>query len=674
MNRNAIDYDRIAQASLPNRIALLEDSGPLDAADQFEVVRTVNGKRSVKRATAQRMATLITGVGFDVANVLDYVQAGDPDHDAALTRALATGLPVRIPYNEGATYNFSSTHTLDDNDEVYCDDGKANISVNTSGSLFTATNKTNVNLLNLHIDAGTHGTHIVILDGCTDCFIYNVDTRRAGSDGIHMINTNTRIVIERGHSDTCGAHGVYVADNATFCTVTRRKFTSNVGFGCIFTGAGTTGIGPSDCEFTYNHTLVNGIELLGVTYECLRIRVHGNHAEGTGDNGISITGSGCAITGNVCRANWHNGIAIYGSRNAVSGNTCTNNGQRFNSDASDWAGIQINNGFGGAAYDNAVGANVCYDDQASLTQGWGVHIAVNLYAAWVTSTVTAVRTYRFNGNNVYVSTSAGTTGASPPVHTSGSVSDGGVTWKWLFGLHTDAGAKGPCNNAVSGNSLFNSRIRDWRDESTNYNAVTQGVRSLGSTPVNVVSAYGGDVITRYDVTTPYVGMYIKPTGTTKDKTLWTPVQMRASGALSARWTGAAGLEGAQYWNTDRNRLEINAGSNLSAAWLDSLGKKDVNNNVTAAGSTITDATQLEYCDNAIQSASAGTGVKLPIITHVNQRMFVFNPSGGTPNIYPGNGSQSIDALSAGAAFTTAAGGKYEFIACSTGQWRSFKSA
>lgn len=47
---------------------------------------------------------------------------------------------------------------------------------------------------------------------------------------------------------------------------------------------------------------------------------------------------------------------------------------------------------------------------------------------WVTSTAFAAATYSFYNGNFYFTTAGGTTGATPPTHTSGSASDGTVTW------------------------------------------------------------------------------------------------------------------------------------------------------------------------------------------------------------------------------------------------------
>ena len=52
---------------------------------------------------------------------------------------------------------------------------------------------------------------------------------------------------------------------------------------------------------------------------------------------------------------------------------------------------------------------------------------------WEQGQVYAANTYTFNNGNYYFTTAGGTTGATAPTHTSGSVSDGGVTWDYYNG-------------------------------------------------------------------------------------------------------------------------------------------------------------------------------------------------------------------------------------------------
>lgn len=49
---------------------------------------------------------------------------------------------------------------------------------------------------------------------------------------------------------------------------------------------------------------------------------------------------------------------------------------------------------------------------------------------WTASTVFSAGTYCWYNGNSYYTASAGTTGTTPPTHTSGSVSDGGISWSY----------------------------------------------------------------------------------------------------------------------------------------------------------------------------------------------------------------------------------------------------
>lgn len=54
---------------------------------------------------------------------------------------------------------------------------------------------------------------------------------------------------------------------------------------------------------------------------------------------------------------------------------------------------------------------------------------------WTTGTAFAANAYCFYNGNYYQTSAGGTTGATPPTHTSGSVSDGGVTWTYYNGAY-----------------------------------------------------------------------------------------------------------------------------------------------------------------------------------------------------------------------------------------------
>ena len=71
-------------------------------------------------------------------------------------------------------------------------------------------------------------------------------------------------------------------------------------------------------------------------------------------------------------------------------------------------------------------------------------------ATWVTGTLYAANAYTFYNGNYYQTTGGGTSGGTPPTHTSGSASDGGVTWTYYSGSY-------PEFLADSDVSLFNEK-------------------------------------------------------------------------------------------------------------------------------------------------------------------------------------------------------------------------
>lgn len=56
---------------------------------------------------------------------------------------------------------------------------------------------------------------------------------------------------------------------------------------------------------------------------------------------------------------------------------------------------------------------------------------------WATGVLYAAGAYTFYNGNYYVTTAGGTTGSTAPTHTSGSASDGSVTWTYYNGPYLD---------------------------------------------------------------------------------------------------------------------------------------------------------------------------------------------------------------------------------------------
>lgn len=285
---------------------------------------------------------------------------------------------------------------------------------------------------------------------------------------------------------------IYLNGNAQNNRVVANKFSNSAAICVQMSGANVTGniVGWNDITASasfgifgdagMNHNLIignktvqNGVELIGLRYDCHNNRIIGNHAEGTGDNGISITGKYNVITGNICRKCYYFGIGVYGNYNVVTGNLCVSNGQIFASDgSSNYAGIGLQCNFGGLAQNNTIVGNTTDDDQASMTQAWGILIsgANNTYTTWAASTVFGVNSYCKNGTNIYNSAAGGTSGATPPTHTSGTVSDGGVLWTYV---DTWPSGREPVGNTVGPNAYYRSRLSVSVNDTTvnNYNNV-----------------------------------------------------------------------------------------------------------------------------------------------------------------------------------------------------------
>jgi hypothetical protein len=93
--------------------------------------------------------------------------------------------------------------------------------------------------------------------------------------------------------------------------------------------------------------------------------------------------------------------------------------------------------------------------------------------------------------------------------------------------------------------------------------------------------------------------------------------------------------------------------------------------LTAAGTTISDALALANLRmiHIVTTVASGTGVKLTNAS-TGQILWVTNEGANALAIYPNTGSENIDALAAGAAYSLAAGASRQFIKISSTKWIS----
>lgn len=94
--------------------------------------------------------------------------------------------------------------------------------------------------------------------------------------------------------------------------------------------------------------------------------------------------------------------------------------------------------------------------------------------------------------------------------------------------------------------------------------------------------------------------------------------------------------------------------------------------VTAAGTTIADATLLTAYNNIVTNVAAGTGVQLPTAA-AGEIVKVTNLGANLLAVYPDSATSTIDGGAAGAALTLLAGQSAEFYYLGSGSWRTLSS-
>jgi hypothetical protein len=404
----------------------------------------------------------------DVVSVKDFGAVGDgvADDTAAIQAALATGTSVRFP---SGTYLVTETLSPSSNTSLIGTDGfqRCKIKLNyTSASRSTVSidNKVDVVIKGLTLEGGrgglnTAGNCVIVRNNAVDIFIQDCYFLNAPAESILVRDNCQRVTISDCLFETTvsSKNQIFLLSGNTDCTIERNHFYDSSG-GCIWLSGSnlrTTIVGNS-CD-------TSDYELIGIRYDNKHGIVANNIARLTGDNGISVTGSSFAVTGNICINNNNNGIGIYGSYNTVTGNICADNG----SAATNYAGILLQAAFGGLAHYNTVNGNTIYNSVGVTSQSHGIRLAGLSYTSWSTGIAVSSGSYYYYGNNLYVSTNSGTTGASAPVHTTGTVSDGVVTWQYL--QTSNSGSITPTSNSIGTNTTLNHSISELSLVSTSPN-------------------------------------------------------------------------------------------------------------------------------------------------------------------------------------------------------------
>lgn len=344
---------------------------------------------------------------------------------AATASAAAGGQSeVRIPA-ASACYGFLSVVTVPARVRVTGLGRPMLAALGRTGALLRIKDASNVTLSGLRLDSrsAAHPTIAmpVSVSGASGVRLEEIELVNPTGE-IHVTDSDNVTILSPVVTGSL-LHGVLfsgVRDSA----VVGGRFQNEVGFGIILKG------GSHGNLVQGNRTTANGIELVGVTEDSSGNRIIGNHAEGAGDNCISISGSENIVQGNLAQGCQGNGIEVFGDRNLVVGNTARNNA-RGHAAQSGWrAGIAIQGGFGGVAQYNVVRGNIVDDDQAIPTQLYGIWLGRHMYQVWASGQPVPAGTYRYHGPNLYQAAVAGVTGTRPPDGRE-AANDGGVTWRWI---------------------------------------------------------------------------------------------------------------------------------------------------------------------------------------------------------------------------------------------------
>lgn len=403
-----------------------------------------------------------------VANGVDYgaVADGSGSLHTAVAAALSAGVRTLVLDEGSSFYRLTNTLTLPSGFRIVNGKGRPVIKMDNAANsrMVVLSNVTDAGIRGISIDGNKSVTPsdatVVVSGGSLKCAIEDVvfNNCPSASTGAVVISgaTTNRNAILKCQFD--GSEGTSIGlSGGSENTIAFNELRDSGTFGIFLNTGAVRNL------IQANRSITSGLESVALTYDCHSNRVIGNHCELAGDNGISVSGQDNIASGNICLSNHNAGIGIWGSNNTVSGNILKRS--NFGNDTTFFSGVWVHAQYGGIGSSNVISDNVCDDDQAVPTQNYGVALHGSGYTAWaagqaITDLTDFTQLWRVSGLNIYRAASTGTTGATAPSHTSGTVSDGAVSWTYV---NSFVSAVGTLWNQVADNIVRRSKTASYFD-------------------------------------------------------------------------------------------------------------------------------------------------------------------------------------------------------------------
>lgn len=412
------------------------------------------------------IARTLSNKSTDIYNVLDYLTQVDSSTDftSIINLGLQGAKPVYLPYT-GTPYRITQKLQLQANSTLECAPGVViNSAANATMFQVYGDNVTIKNCFFAKANGFTGNTGYINYSN----FLWS-GGGSSNASGVYFdtSNANYGVIENTRHFDsTSGA--VSLQNSAHHITIKNNQFERSVGFGVLIIS------GSNNNLIDGNTTSQNSIELVGITFDAYSNTVSNNFARNTGDNCYSVTGYNNRLIGNYAIGCAATGIYVYGSGNTITGNTILNAGSvhavghpYYNaSNTGNFGGLTVSGNWGGAGQSNSVTGNYINDDQTIKTTAYGIKIGSG-YSNWATSTAYSANSFVISSNNIYKTVSGGTSGATAPTCTSGTCSDGSVTWTYLSTAYWPT--KEPAGNILIGNVVYKAASSVIIDETVNKN-------------------------------------------------------------------------------------------------------------------------------------------------------------------------------------------------------------